>query len=162
MTKISILEVCEKLNIYLSQPHLISQNGLITKMLEQEYLPSLVFYGPSGSGKTALAKYISTKTKKQVHFFHGAFSSKKDYESVINDGDIIFVDEFHNLDKKKQDYMLYLIDQKNVTLMAATTQNPYYSVSNALFSRMLIVEFKEVSQQSALQILQSVLQHQNL
>lgn len=159
MKKKSILNISDNFNVYLSQPKLIGENGKISKMIEKNYLPSMIFYGPSGSGKTQLIKHISKLIKQEILYFHASFSTKKEFETTIVKNSIIFIDEFHNLDKKKQDYMLYLIDNLDVILIGATTQNPYYSVSNALFSRMLVVDFQKPNQEIMLNILNFHIQH---
>lgn len=153
MKKNTILKTSDHFNKYLSQPQLFASDGQITKMMENDFLPSMIFWGPSGSGKTQLIKFISNKIGQEVKFFHAAYSSKKDFETNIKDQDIIFIDEFHNLDKRKQDYIMYLLDEKDITLIGATTQNPYYSITPAMYSRMLIVKFNDISDQTMLDIL---------
>lgn len=149
----SILKTSSHFNVFLVQPKLLSDEGQITKIINEKYIPNLIFWGPSGCGKTQIIQFLSNSMNIEIKIFHASFSSKKEMETKISNDDVVFIDEIHNLDKRKQDYLMYLIDFKNITLIGATTLNPFYSINPALLSRAGVIEFESVDEQQMLAVL---------
>ena len=135
-------------NEFFGQKHLLGANGILTKFLKNNYLPSMIFYGPPGTGKTTVARIIAKKVSLPIFFFNAATGSKKDLEEPIkeaiknNQTLILVVDEIHRLNKDKQDYLLPIIEDGTIVLIGLTTANPFFSINPAIRSRVQLMEFK--------------------
>ena len=135
------------------QDHLISSNGLITKILKSgKNIPNMILYGPSGTGKTTIANIIASKTNKKLYRLNATTASTKDIKEIIDDinhidsqnGILLYLDEIQYFSKKQQQSLLEFIETGDITLIASTTENPYFYIYNAIISRCTIFEFKPV------------------
>lgn len=135
------------------QQHLIGEGKIIYKILESGFIPNLIFYGPPGVGKTTVANILSSKTNKKFYKLNATNCSVSDIKSLIKDidtfgsenGVLLYLDEIQNFNKKQQQSLLEVIENGTVTLIASTTENPYFYIYPALLSRCSIFEFKSLS-----------------
>ena len=134
------------LDDYISQQHLVGKNGVLTKLIQQGIIPSLIFWGPPGIGKTTLANIISTTSKRPFYTLSAINAGVKDVRDVIDKAKqsgglfssknpILFIDEIHRFSKSQQDSLLAAVEKGWVTLIGATTENPSFEVIPALLSR---------------------------
>ena len=134
------------LDDYISQQHLVGKNGVLTSLIKQGIIPSLILWGPPGIGKTTLANIIAKESKRPFYTLSAISSGVKDVREVIekakNSGGlftaknpILFIDEIHRFSKSQQDSLLGAVEKGWVTLIGATTENPSFEVINALLSR---------------------------
>ncbi|MCT4688748.1 replication-associated recombination protein A [Vallitalea sp.] len=134
------------------QEHIIGKGKLLYRAIKADKLGSLIFYGPPGTGKTTLAKVIANTTKAEFVQLNATISGKKDIEKVVNEAKnrlgmtlgstILFIDEIHRFNKAQQDALLPYVEDGTVTLIGATTENPYFEVNSALVSRSRVFELK--------------------
>lgn len=135
------------------QEHITSKNMIIDRAIRTQNIPNMVFYGPPGVGKTTVAKIIADNCNTDIHMFNATHTKteeiKKIISSYVNDirrvKPVIYIDELQNFNKKQQQILLEYIENGVITFIAATTENPYQYVYKALLSRLIILEFKEVS-----------------
>jgi len=137
------------------QEHIVAPGRLLYRAIKADKLGSVLFYGPPGTGKTTLAKVIANTTSAVFTQINATSSGKKDMEAVIKQAQdnagmygrktILFVDEIHRFNKGQQDYLLPFVEDGTVTLIGATTENPYFEVNSALVSRSVIFELKPLS-----------------
>ena len=138
-----------KLEEVVGQKHLVSKNGLISKLIESNRIPNMILYGPSGTGKTTIANIIASKTNKKLYKLNATTASTKDIKEVIDDinridsqnGILLYLDEIQYFSKKQQQSLLEFIETGDITLIASTTENPYFYIYNAIISRCTIFEF---------------------
>ena len=134
------------LDDYISQQHLVGKNGVLTKLIQQGIIPSLIFWGPPGIGKTTLANIIATTSKRPFYTLSAINAGVKDVRDVIDKAKqsgglfssknpILFIDEIHRFSKSQQDSLLAAVEKGWVTLIGATTENPSFEVIPALLSR---------------------------
>ena len=134
------------------QKHLIGVGKPLRKIIESGYIPNLIFYGPSGVGKTTLATYIAKKTNKTLKKLNGTTASTADIKEIVAElntfsgmnGILLYLDEIQYFNKKQQQTLLEYIEDGRITLIASTTENPYFYVYNAILSRSTVFEFKPV------------------
>ncbi len=132
------------------QQHIIGKDKLLYRAIKADKLQSVIFYGPPGTGKTTLAKVIAETTSAAFMQINATAAGKKDMEAVVAQAKelrgmyerrtILFIDEIHRFNKAQQDYLLPFVEDGTVTLIGATTENPYFEVNGALLSRSLIFE----------------------
>ena len=137
------------------QQHIIGRDKLLYRAIKADKLGSVIFYGPPGTGKTTLARVIANTTSAEFTQLNATASGKKDMENVIEKAKerlgmygkktILFIDEIHRFNKSQQDYLLPFVEDGTVTLIGATTENPYFEVNGALISRSIIFELKPLS-----------------
>lgn len=145
----------QSLNEIVGQKHLLSQGKPLRKIIESGEIPNLIFYGPSGVGKTTLATYIAKKTNKTLKKLNGTTASTADIRAVVQElstfsgfgGILLYLDEIQYFNKKQQQTLLEFIEDGRITLIASTTENPYFYVYNAILSRSTVFEFKPVEAQ---------------
>ncbi len=134
------------------QQHLLGEGKPLRRIIESGKIPNMIFYGPSGIGKTTLASIIASRTNMTLHILNGTQAGVSDIKSVIADvgtfagmnGILLYLDEIQYLNKKQQQSLLSYIESGDITLIASTTENPYFAVYNAVISRSTVFEFKPV------------------
>ena len=135
------------------QKHILGENGLLRRIIESGNIPNMVFYGPSGTGKTTVANIIARRTDRALRRLNATNASLSDIKSIIGEldtlltpgGVLLYLDEIQYFNKKQQQSLLEFIEDGRITLIASTTENPYFYVYNALLSRSTVFEFKPVS-----------------
>lgn len=147
----------ETLDEVVGQKHIIGKDKLLYRAIKADKLGSVIFYGPPGTGKTTLAKVIAGTTSARFEQINATTAGKKDMEDAVKEAKdalgmygkktILFVDEIHRFNKSQQDYLLPYVEDGTVTLIGATTENPYFEVNNALLSRSRIFELKPLDAQ---------------
>ena len=145
------------------QKHIIGEDKLLYRAIKADKLSSIIFYGPPGTGKTTLAKVIANTTKAQFTQINATTAGKKDMEEVVKQAKndrgmygsktILFVDEIHRFNKGQQDYLLPYVEDGTLTLIGATTENPYFEVNGALISRSIIFELKPLSNDEVIELI---------
>lgn len=134
------------------QQHLLAPNRPLRRIIESGRIPNMIFYGPSGVGKTTVARMIANSTSMSLHKLNGTTASTADLRDVAAEvgtlsgmhGILLYLDEIQYLNKKQQQSLLEYIENGQITLIASTTENPYFAVYNALISRSTVFEFKPV------------------
>ena len=135
------------------QPHLFGAGRPMRRIVESGRIPNMIFYGPSGVGKTTLARMIADQTDLSLHKLNGTTASVGDIREILQEsgslfgsnGILLYLDEIQYLNKKQQQSLLEYIENGSVTLIASTTENPYFAVFNAIISRCTVFEFKPVT-----------------
>jgi putative ATPase len=134
------------------QKHILGKGRPLSRIIERGEIPNMIFYGPSGVGKTTVAGIIAANAKKKLHKLNGTSASVSDIKEVIEDtasidgykGILLYLDEIQYLNKKQQQSLLEYIENGQITLIASTTENPYFYIYNAIISRCTVFEFKPV------------------
>jgi putative ATPase len=132
------------------QEHLIGKDRPIRRIIERKEIPNMVFYGPSGIGKTTLAGIIAKVADKKLHKLNATRASLADVKNVISEvgtlsapnGILLYLDEIQYFNKKQQQALLEFVENGSITLIASTTENPYFYIYGALLSRSTVFEFK--------------------
>lgn len=139
------------------QKHLIGKGAVLRRLIESGAEDNMVFYGPSGTGKTTLANIIAQRTHKTLYRLNATTASLQDIKDIIADVDtlmapggvLLYLDEIQYFNKKQQQSLLEFMENGKLTLIASTTENPYFYVYSALLSRSTVFEFKAVSPEEA-------------
>ena len=142
----------ETLEDVVGQKHLLGKDKPLRKIIDSGTIPNLIFYGPSGVGKTTVARIIAKTTHKRLHKLNGTNTSTADIKAIVEeldtiaamDGVLLYLDEIQYLNKKQQQSLLEYIENGKITLIASTTENPYFYIYNAVLSRCTVFEFKPV------------------
>ncbi|MDO4535465.1 MAG: replication-associated recombination protein A [Clostridium perfringens] len=132
------------------QKHLIGKNKILRRIIEKKEIPNMIFFGPSGIGKTTISNIIANQTDKKLFKLNATTASLKDIEDITKsldslygyNGVVLYLDEIQNFNKRQQQSLLSYLENGQITLIASTTENPYFSVYSAIISRCLIFEFK--------------------
>lgn len=154
---------------YISQQHLVGKNGVLTNLIKQGIIPSLILWGPPGIGKTTLANIIATESKRPFYTLSAISSGVKDVREVIekakNSGGlftaknpILFIDEIHRFSKSQQDSLLGAVEKGWVTLIGATTENPSFEVIPALLSRCQVYILNSFDKNDFIALLQRAME----
>lgn len=138
------------------QQHLFGPNGILRRMVNRGVIPSMIFFGPPGCGKTTAASIIAGQCGKTLHKLNATTASLQDIRDVAKDtegimgqkGVLLYLDEIQYFNKKQQQSLLEYLEDGRITLIASTTENPYYYIYDALLSRCSVFEFKHVDAQS--------------
>ncbi len=135
------------------QSHLIGKGKVLRTLIENGNLPNMIFYGPSGTGKTTLARIAAEASGKTLHYINATTGSVSDVKNIAKDqnslsnpnGVLLYLDEIQNFNKKQQQSLLEYIENGSITLIAATTENPFFYIYNAILSRSNVFEFYKIS-----------------
>ena len=135
------------------QRHLLGEGALLRRLIENETDTNLIFYGPSGTGKTTVANIIAKRAEKTLYYLNATTASLQDVKNIIGDVDtmlapkgvLLYLDEIQYFNKKQQQSLLEFLENGKITLIASTTENPYFYIYNALLSRCTVFEFKPLT-----------------
>jgi len=140
------------------QKHLLGEGAMLRRMIESGTSANLIFYGPSGTGKTTIANIIAKRTSKTLYHLNATTASLSDVKNIIGDVDtmlapngvLLYLDEIQYFNKKQQQSLLEFMENGKITLIASTTENPYFYIYNALLSRSTVFEFKPLTAEETL------------
>lgn len=141
------------------QAHILGPGCILRRIIASGNIPNLIFYGPSGTGKTTVANIIAEKTNRKLCRLNATTASTADIKEVVSqldtflapNGVLLYLDEIQYFNKKQQQSLLEHIENGKITLIASTTENPYFAIFNAILSRSTIFEFKQITKEAALQ-----------
>lgn len=148
----------QSLDEVVGQQHLIGKGGLLRRLIDSGTSANMIFYGPSGTGKTTIANIIANQTNKTLYRLNATTASLADVKDIISNvgtlmapgGILLYLDEIQYFNKKQQQSLLEFMENGSITLIASTTENPYFYVYGALLSRSTVFEFKNVSAEEVL------------
>ena len=140
------------------QEHILGEGAVLRRLIDSGKIPNMVFYGPSGTGKTTVANIIAKQTKRTLYKLNATTASTADIKQIVAEldtfmapnGALLYLDEIQSFNKKQQQSLLEHIENGKITLIASTTENPYFYVFNAILSRSTVFEFKQISSEGAL------------
>ncbi len=135
------------------QRHILGENGLLRRVIESGKIPNMVFYGPSGTGKTTVANIIADRSGRTLRRLNATTAALSDIRDVMDEvgtllapnGVLLYLDEIQYFNKKQQQSLLEFIENGKITLIASTTENPYFTIFNAILSRSTVFEFKQLT-----------------
>ena len=141
------------------QEHILGKNAVLRRLIDSGNIPNMIFYGPSGTGKTTVANIIAKQTKRELFQLNATTASTADIKNIVSqldtfmapNGVLLYLDEIQSFNKKQQQSLLEHIENGKITLIASTTENPFFYVFNAILSRSTVFEFKQISATAALQ-----------
>ncbi len=141
------------------QAHILGQGAVLRRLIESGKIPNMIFYGPSGTGKTTVANIIAEQTNRTLFKLNATTASTADIKNIVSqldtfmapNGVLLYLDEIQSFNKKQQQTLLEYIENGKITLIASTTENPYFYVFNAILSRSTVFEFKQIDAAAALQ-----------
>ena len=141
------------------QEHILGEGAILRRLIDSGNIPNMIFYGPSGTGKTTVANIIAKQTNRTLYKLNATTASTADIKEIVAqldtflapNGVLLYLDEIQSFNKKQQQSLLEHIENGKITLIASTTENPYFYVFNAILSRSTIFEFKQISAAAALQ-----------
>ena len=140
------------------QEHILGKGAVLRRLIDSGNIPNMVFYGPSGTGKTTVANIIAKQTNRTLYKLNATTASTADIKEIVAqldtfmapNGVLLYLDEIQSFNKKQQQSLLEHIENGKITLIASTTENPYFYVFNAILSRSTVFEFKQISASAAL------------
>ncbi|EXF26322.1 ATPase AAA [Finegoldia magna ALB8] len=157
----------KSLDKYFGQSHVVGEGKLLNRLIKADKIPSMIFYGPPGTGKTTLAEIISNQTNSLFERLSAISNGVKDIREVIstaktnlsmyNKKTVLFIDEIHRFNKSQQDALLGYVEDGTITLIGATTENPFFEVNKALLSRCQIIELKPLTDTDIRNIIKNAL-----
>lgn len=148
----------QSLDEVLGQKHILGQDGLLRRVIDSGKIPNMVFYGPSGTGKTTVANIIAQRSGRTLRRLNATTASLADIREVMDqvgtllapNGVLLYLDEIQYFNKKQQQSLLEFIENGKITLIASTTENPYFTIFNAILSRSTVFEFKMLTAEDLL------------
>lgn len=148
----------QTLDEVLGQTHILGQDGLLRRVIDSGKIPNMVFYGPSGTGKTTVANIIAQRSGRALRRLNATTASLADIREVMDqvgtllapNGVLLYLDEIQYFNKKQQQSLLEFIENGKITLIASTTENPYFTIFNAILSRSTVFEFKMLTAEDLL------------
>ena len=148
----------ETLDEVVGQQHILGKNGLLRRVIESGQIPNMIFYGPSGTGKTTVSRIIARQTNRTLRKLNATNAGIADVKQIIGEVDtlmtqngiLLYLDEIQYFNKKQQQSLLEFIENGKITLIASTTENPYFCVFNAVLSRSTVFEFKQITPQEVI------------
>ncbi len=143
----------DSLDDVVGQQHILGKNGMLRRVIESGTIPNMVFYGPSGTGKTTVANIIAKRTNRRLHKLNATTAAISDIKQIIAEldtllapeGALLYLDEIQYFNKKQQQSLLEFMENGKITLIASTTENPYFYVYGAVLSRATVFEFQPVT-----------------
>ena len=140
------------------QEHILGEGAILRRLIDSGKIPNMIFYGPSGTGKTTVANIIAKQTNRTLYELNATTASTADIKNIVAqldtfmapNGVLLYLDEIQSFNKKQQQSLLEYIENGKITLIASTTENPYFYVFNAILSRSTVFEFKQISAEAAL------------
>ena len=148
----------QSLDEVFGQEHILGESGILRRLVNSGKVPNMIFYGPSGTGKTTVAQIIAKQTNRTLYQLNATTASTADIKNIVAqldtfmapNGVLLYLDEIQSFNKKQQQSLLEYIENGKITLIASTTENPYFYVFNAILSRSTVFEFKQISANAAL------------
>ncbi len=148
----------ETLDEVFGQEHILGEGAILRRLVDSGHVPNMVFYGPSGTGKTTVAQIIAKQTNRTLFQLNATTASTADIKNIVAqldtfmapNGVLLYLDEIQSFNKKQQQSLLEHIENGKITLIASTTENPYFYVFNAILSRSTVFEFKQIDSEAAL------------
>ena len=149
------------------QEHILAEGAVLRRLIDSGNIPNMVFYGPSGTGKTTVANIIAQQTNRTLYKLNATTASTADIKQIVAEldtfmapnGVLLYLDEIQSFNKKQQQSLLEHIENGKITLIASTTENPYFYVFNAILSRSTVFEFKQISPEGALKAVRRAVAH---
>ena len=149
----------QSLDQVFGQEHILGEGAILRRLIDSGKVPNMIFYGPSGTGKTTVANIIAKQTNRTLYQLNATTASTADIKNIVAqldtfmapNGVLLYLDEIQSFNKKQQQSLLEYIENGKITLIASTTENPYFYVFNAILSRSTVFEFKQISAEAALQ-----------
>ena len=149
------------------QEHILGEGAILRRLIDSGKVPNMVFYGPSGTGKTTVANIIAKQTNRTLFTLNATTASTADIKEIVSqldtfmapNGVLLYLDEIQSFNKKQQQSLLEHIENGKITLIASTTENPYFYVFNAILSRSTVFEFKQIDSAAALKAVKRAVSH---
>lgn len=149
------------------QEHILGENAILRRLVDSGNVPNMIFYGPSGTGKTTVANIIAKQTNRTLYQLNATTASTADIKNIVAqldtfmapNGVLLYLDEIQSFNKKQQQSLLEHIENGKITLIASTTENPYFYVFNAILSRSTVFEFKQISAEAALKAVERAVRY---
>ncbi len=140
------------------QEEILGEGKMLRRMIESGKVPNLIFYGPSGTGKTTVANIIADATRRTLYKLNATTASTADIKEIVSqldtlmapNGILLYLDEIQSFNKRQQQSLLQYIENGKITLIASTTENPYFYIFNAILSRSTVFEFKPITPEAAM------------